>query len=147
MIETCFGCRLANKEEPVHMIWENDYVSCFLDHLPFNDGHVLILPKKHVRYLHEMDETTLMEVMGAVQLISAGVHQAFEPDGITICQNGGSFDDLTHFHMHVVPRCKGQDFAEFYREDTEEAAANSTRLLETKDKLVKAILHCEVGVK
>lgn len=32
------------------------------------------------------------------------------PNGITICQNGGFFNELTHYHMHVVPRYKNQSF-------------------------------------
>ena len=37
--------------------------------------------------------------------------------GSIINQNGGVFNDLTHYHMHVVPRYKGQWFGEFYREE------------------------------
>ncbi|MGQ0441576.1 hypothetical protein ACT4UT_37660, partial [Bacillus sp. B-TM1] len=38
----------------------------------------------------------------------------YKPDGITVCQNGGVFNELTHYHMHVVPRYKERSFAEFY---------------------------------
>ncbi len=47
----CLGCNLANKKEQVNVVFEDDYVCCFLDHNPYNEGHVLILPKKHIRYL------------------------------------------------------------------------------------------------
>lgn len=45
-IMECLGCRLANKMEQVFIVYENEYVSCILDHIPFNEGHILILPKK-----------------------------------------------------------------------------------------------------
>lgn len=54
----CLGCRLANKKEFIHLIYENDLISCFLYHDPFNAGHTLILPKKHVEDLDELDEAT-----------------------------------------------------------------------------------------
>lgn len=61
----CFGCNLANKQEPVNVVWEDDYVICFLDHEPYNEGHILILPKKHVRYFVELDENTSNSIMKA----------------------------------------------------------------------------------
>ena len=102
----CLGCRLANKEEKVHVVFEDEYVSCFLDHQPFNKGHVLVLPKQHVRYFDELDDHTSKAIVKAVKYLSKAIRELYNPDGITICQNGGSFDDLTHFHMHVIPRWK-----------------------------------------
>jgi histidine triad (HIT) family protein len=115
----CLGCRLANKEENVYVVYENSFLSCILDHDPFNPGHVMILPKEHVEEGIEFDIQMNMAVMKAVQLISKTIEGIYHPDGITICQNGGIFSDLNHYHMHVVPRYKGQDFAEFYQESPE----------------------------
>ncbi|WP_440480383.1 HIT family protein [Rossellomorea aquimaris] len=117
----CLGCRLANKEENVYVVYENSFLSCILDHEPFNPGHVMILPKEHVEEGVEFDIQMNMAVMKAVQLISKTIEGIYHPDGITICQNGGIFSDLNHYHMHVVPRYKGQDFAEFYQESPENA--------------------------
>lgn len=113
----CFGCKLANQQEKVYVIYEDEYVCCILDHQPYNEGHVLILPKNHVRYFDDLDDETEKSLMKAIKFLSKGIKQLFEPDGITICQNGGDFDDLNHFHLHLVPRYKGQNFAEFYVED------------------------------
>ncbi|MCK6208680.1 HIT family protein [Bacillus infantis] len=135
----CFGCKLANKMEPVNIVWEDDYVCCFLDHDPFNEGHILILPRKHVRYFDELDENTATSIMKAAKLLSKIIKELFNPDGITICQNGGSFDELTHFHMHVVPRYEGQNFANFYSEETKEVVVDEVGLSKTKSKIVDAI--------
>ena len=135
----CFGCNLANKREPANVVWENDYVCCILDHEPYNEGHILILPKKHVRYFDELDENTANSIMKAAKLLSKVIKELFHPDGITICQNGGSFDELTHFHMHVVPRYEGQDFATFYTEESEEVAVDEVELSNTKMKIINAI--------
>ncbi len=35
----CLGCKLANEEEIIYRIYEDDYVTCFLDHEPFYPGH------------------------------------------------------------------------------------------------------------
>jgi histidine triad (HIT) family protein len=115
----CLGCRLANKEEKVFTVYENSLLSCILDHDPFNPGHVMILPKEHFEEGIEFDTGMNIAVMEAVQLISKTIGEMYHPDGITICQNGGIFSDLSHYHMHVVPRYKGQNFEEFYQESAE----------------------------
>ncbi len=115
--ENCLGCRLANKIETIYMVYEDDYVTCFLDHDPFNEGHTLILPKQHFRDVDELDDKTAIAIMKASILISKALKRLFQPDGITINQNGGVFNELSHYHMHVVPRYEGQWFGDFYSEE------------------------------
>ena len=135
----CLGCKLAHKEENVHVVFEDDFVCCILDIDPYNEGHVLILPKKHVRYFDEFDEHTASSVMIAAKRLSKVIKILFNPDGITVCQNGGVFDELTHFHMHVVPRYKGQNFADFYSEDGETLVEKEHDLEETKRRITEML--------
>ena len=134
----CIGCQLANKIEPVHVVFEDEFVCCFLDHDPFNEGHVLILPKNHIYDAEELDEATAMSIMKASMLLSKAIKSLFKPDGITICQNGGIFNELTHYHMHVVPRYKNQSFATFYS-DEDRYVEEETKLSETRRKLSNAV--------
>ncbi|WP_199738147.1 HIT family protein [Falsibacillus albus] len=136
----CLGCHLANKNEPVFVVYEDEFVCCFLDHDPFNEGHTLIVPKKHVRYFYDLDKSTSDSIMKAAGLISNAIKTLFNPDGITICQNGGSFDDLTHFHMHVVPRYEGQNFADFFSMDEAEVK-DRAGLSETQRKILEFIFN------
>lgn len=135
----CIGCKLANKMEPVHVVYEDEYICCFLDHEPFNEGHVLILPKNHIYDADELDQQTANSIMNASILLSKALKSLFKPDGITICQNGGIFNEITHYHMHVVPRYKHQSFATFYLEDEPVIIQHEAKLIETKEKLSKAI--------
>lgn len=117
MDTACLGCSLAHKELPVNVVYENDYVTCILDHDPFNEGHTLILPKKHFRYVDEFDSETALAVLKASQLLTKVIKKLYNPYGITICQNSGGIDDLTHYHMHVVPRKENQDFSSFFNDE------------------------------
>lgn len=135
----CLGCKLANKELPVHVVYEDDDVCCILDHDPFNEGHVLILPKNHIRYLDELSEPTANSVIKASGILSKAIKELFHPDGITVCQNGGIFDELTHFHIHIVPRYEGQNFADFYSEDGETYTEGDGNLNETKRRIIEMI--------
>lgn len=110
----CLGCKLANEEEIIYKVYEDNYVTCFLDHAPFYTGHTLIVPKQHVVEVDELDDCVAKAIMNASKLISKAIKLLYKPDGVTICQNGGIFNELTHYHMHVVPRYKERSFAEFY---------------------------------
>lgn len=109
----CLGCRLANKELPVHVVYEDEHVTCLLDIEPFNEGHVLILPKAHVEEHHDLGASATA-VLEASMLLSRVITETFRPDGMTMCQNGGVFSDLGHYHLHLVPRYEGQAFEDFY---------------------------------
>lgn len=133
----CLGCKLANEEEIIYKIYEDDYVTCFLDHEPFYPGHTLIVPKQHVVEVDELDDVVAKSIMDASKLIAKAIKVLYEPDGITICQNGGIFNELTHYHMHVVPRYKERSFAEFYT--VQPGEQQNHNLEETKNLLKEAI--------
>lgn len=114
-MEECLGCRLANKKERVFIIYEDDHVSCFLDHVPHHPGHTLILPKRHKVEVTELDEVESLSIMKASQLVAQTIQALYVPNGITICQNGGIYNELTHYHMHVIPRNEEADrFGELF---------------------------------
>lgn len=136
---SCLGCNLANKNQPVYVILENDYVSCFLDHIPFNEGHILILPKKHFYDVDELDERTANEIMKVSIIISKALKKLYNPDGIIINQNGGIFNELKHYHMHVVPLYKEQSFATFYSEYDSNNIEQKDRLKKTQRDLLGVI--------
>lgn len=137
----CLGCKLANKKEDTSIVYEDTYICCVLDHSPYNEGHVLILPKAHFRFFDELDEHTAASLVEATKKVSKVIRELYRPDGITICQNGGAFDELTHFHMHVVPRYEGQNFAKFYSEDETNYIEDRCKLEATKRKMEKTLLE------
>ncbi|PGO23598.1 HIT family protein [Bacillus cereus] len=133
----CLGCKLANEEEKIYKVYENDYVTCFLDHVPFYPGNTLIVPKQHVLEVDELDDVVAKAIMDASKLIAKAIKSLYKLDGVTICQNGGIFNELTHYHMHVVPRYKERSFAEFYAVQPGEQQNHNFE--ETKNLLKDAI--------
>ncbi|BBH22824.1 HIT family protein [Paenibacillus baekrokdamisoli] len=133
----CLGCRLANKIEDTQIVYEDELVTCFLDIAPLNEGHVLILPKQHYHDLDELDDLTISAVMKASQLIAKGLKSIFNPDGITVIQNNGAFNDLNHYHMHIFPRYQSDGFA--WVEPIDLTLAKD-RLSVTRDKLRSGIM-------
>ncbi|MGR5897625.1 HIT family protein [Bacillus cereus] len=138
----CLGCKLASEEENIYKVYEDEYVTCFLDHEPFYSGHTLIVPKQHVVEVDELDDVIAKSIMDASKLIAKAIKSLYKPDGITVCQNGGIFNELTHYHMHVVPRYKERSFAEFYTVQTGEKKNHNLEEIKTllKEEIEK-ILH------
>ncbi|PWV90953.1 diadenosine tetraphosphate (Ap4A) HIT family hydrolase [Paenibacillus cellulosilyticus] len=133
----CLGCRIANGMEPdLNILYDNEFITCVLDIAPFNEGHTLILPKKHYLDVEEMDDETAYAVMDASKKLSIVLKRLFKPDGITICQNGGRFNDLSHYHMHLIPRYEGDGY--HWSEPLHPHGAE-LRLNQTKEKIVKAL--------
>ncbi|KAA0546913.1 HIT family protein [Bacillus sp. BGMRC 2118] len=145
-MKDCLGCELANKELPVYVVYENEYVCCFLDHDPYNEGHTLILPKAHRSELVELDELLANEIMKISIVIAKALKHLYQPDGITINQNNGIFNELSHYHMHVVPRYSNRSFEDFYSEEPMDNAHLKERLSVTQEVMVSEIgriLSCE----
>jgi histidine triad (HIT) family protein len=132
----CLGCKLANGKETTQVVYEDEVISCFLDIAPMNEGHILILPKKHYLDLDELDDITAFSIIKTSAKLSKTLKEIYKPDGITIIQNGGKFNDLRHYHMHVFPRYESDGFAWVEPEDKNN---NKNRLEETKDKILNHI--------
>ncbi|MEC0231627.1 HIT family protein [Paenibacillus alba] len=145
MNKNCLGCRLANGLEAAHMVYEDEVIACFLDIAPLNEGHLLLLPKEHHLDLDELDERTAMAIMRMSAALSKILKELYKPDGITILQNGGKFNDLGHYHMHVFPRYEADGFAWVEPADRNN---NRGRLEETKaaiDGISERYLHKLMG--
>ena len=110
-----------------------------LDYAPFYPGHTLIVPKQHVVEVDELNDVVAKSVMDASKLIAKAIKIVYKPDGVTVCQNGGVFNELTHYHMHVVPRYKERSFAEFYM--VQPGEKQNHNLEETQNLLKEAIEH------
>lgn len=132
----CLGCKLANSLVESQIVYEDDRLTCLLDIAPLNEGHVLILPKQHYHDVDELDDITAAAIMKTSQQIAKGLKAIFEPDGITIIQNNGLFNDLTHYHMHVFPRYQSDGFAWVEPLDLTNAKG---RLADTREKLVSVL--------
>lgn len=132
----CLGCRLANSLEPVNIVYEDNNICCILDIAPFSEGHTLILPKKHFFELEELDDETVLAIIIASKKLSIVLKRLYGPDGISVCQNGGLFNELTHYHMHLIPRFQGDGFS--WGEPLFQHGAED-RLTVTKYKMIEAL--------
>lgn len=110
-MESCVFCEIIKKKEHAYIVYENEFVCCFLDKFPINKGHVLVVPKKHYQEFSQVDSKSLKEVILTSQKITISLEKLLNTDGITIMQNNGIFKDVEHYHMHIIPRFKDDGFS------------------------------------
>lgn len=133
VVKDCIGCRLALSKDIVYPLYQNDAINCILDTDPFNDGHVLILPKAHIVNFTELDPQLRNIVFDAVKKFSSILEEVFHADGITVCHNSGIFNALGHYHVHVIPRYKDDGFLWCDSKHNKE----STSLQHTQNRIIQ----------
>ena len=101
---SCTFCKIANKEIESNIVYESNNSIAFLDIDPINEGHILIVPKEHHLDIEELPADILNEIMELSQRIVKALKETYKPDGYTIMQNGGKFNEIGHFHLHIFPR-------------------------------------------
>lgn len=126
----CVFCKIVNKEADSNIVYEDDLVCCFLDIDPINEGHVLIVPKKHCHNVDEVEDEILLRIMKLSKCITKAIKKVYNCDGYTMMQNGGIFTDFGHYHMHIFPRYIDDKFGWVCKD-----LKNINRFEEVKEKL------------
>lgn len=108
-MDNCIFCRIANGEIPSATLYEDEDFRVILDLGPASKGHALILPKSHAADIYELPEETAGKAMILAKRMAEKMKNALNCDGFNIVQNNGEVAGQTvfHFHMHLIPRYKG----------------------------------------
>lgn len=109
------GCILCenpgeDKDEPNYILHRGDKNFIIMNRYPYNPGHLLVAPYRHVGNLEELTEEERNEHFELVSRSISVLRAAFNPGGFNIGANlgkvaGAGIDD--HFHSHIVPRWQG----------------------------------------
>ena len=104
-MDNCVFCRIANREFGL-VIYEDETTISFMDISMDVDGHILVIPKKHVQSLLDCDEATALDVMRTVKKVSDHLVQNCGYDGVDVMSANGAAagQSLDHFHVHIIPR-------------------------------------------
>jgi histidine triad (HIT) family protein len=92
--------RIINREIPAHIIAEDDRFIAFLDVMPLVEGHTLVVPKKEVDYIFDLDSKTLADMMVFAQKVSVAIRKAISCKRIGVAVIGL---EVPHTHVHLVP--------------------------------------------
>ena len=118
------NCVFCHKEKLVtNIIYEDELVIAFMDMEPINEGHILLIPKEHYLDVDEMPDKVLSHLMIISKKIVSALKEIYKPNGYSIMQNGGEFNDAGHYHLHIFPRYAGDGFGWTYGGDAKNVNA------------------------
>jgi ATP adenylyltransferase len=107
--EGCILCEKPkeNKDSQNYILFQGDKNFVILNSYPYNPGHLMVVPYRHVANLEELTKDERQEHFELVSRSIKVLRRVFEPGGFNIGINmgkaaGAGIDD--HFHTHIVPR-------------------------------------------
>jgi len=102
---TCIFCNI----EKERIINENEVAFAIYDSFPVSQGHILVIPKKHINNYFEADSQTKDELCKLIDECKEIVDKKFNPAGYNIGINCGEAAGQTvmHLHINLIPRYKG----------------------------------------
>lgn len=98
----CIFCKIVNGELPSYKVYEDDDFFAFLDIRPLNVGHTLVVPKKHYRWVWDLEN--IGEYYEVVGKIANAMRRAFNTEQIVSTVFG---EEVPHAHVWLIPRYEG----------------------------------------
>jgi histidine triad (HIT) family protein len=92
--------KIIKGEIPAHKIYEDDQVLAFLDIHPVTEGHTLVIPKKQVEFLWDLDEEDYRALMDAAKKVARHLREVLEVPYVGEQVLG---TDVPHTHVHLIP--------------------------------------------
>ena len=111
--DPCFFCEIANgNTRQWQIVDEDELTMTLLNGRQFEIGQCLVIPRRHVPTLLDLESSEESAVMSAAKRIARTLVDTYSPDGVLLYQNNGvgSGQEVPHFHLHVVPRQPESDW-------------------------------------
>jgi histidine triad (HIT) family protein len=113
----CVFCKIANKEIPSHIVYEDENFLGFLDINPRGPGHTLVIPKKHYRFVWDLPESpseaggpTIGNYFEIVKKIALAQQKAF---GQELIRSQVFGDEVFHAHVWLWPNISTPEDKDF----------------------------------
>lgn len=100
-MKECIFCKIVKGEIPCHKIYEDKDVFVFLDKNQYVEGHVMIIPKKHSRWLWDMKKEDYLTLEAGAYKIANAIRKAFNTEWVEEVVAGMG---VPHVHIHLLQR-------------------------------------------
>ena len=110
-------CPFCDKEiMKKQKIFETDLEYVIYNIRPANKGQCLVVPKRHVENVRELDNQEVASLFRTVKLVSTKLKNYLNCEGFNYGFNEGSLSGQTvpHLHFHILPRIDGDNISEFH---------------------------------
>ncbi len=109
----CFLCTAVNsvdRDKELLVVVRMEYSFVIMNRYPYNSGHIMIVPNRHIGEFEELNPEEMTEIMTTVQQAIGILKKIYKPQGFNIGVNIGRVAGAGvpgHVHFHVVPRWTG----------------------------------------
>jgi histidine triad (HIT) family protein len=110
----CLFCQIIARELGVKIVFEDAVSLAFLDHKPLFPGHCLLISKQHYATLYDLPPNTIGPIFSNARMLARTVQQAMQADGTFVAINNVVSQSVPHFHIHIVPRRRGDGLRGFF---------------------------------
>ena len=111
--ESCAFCKIVRADDGFR-VFEDEHTIAFLDHRPLFPGHCLLIPKSHLETINDLPDHLLALLFANVRLLAAAVELGTRAEGTFVAANNRVSQSVPHFHVHIVPRTKGDGLKGFF---------------------------------
>lgn len=114
----CVFCEILAGRLPASFVYRDDRAAAFMDLRQAVDGHVLVVPLRHVPDIYELDEPTAAHLMTVAVRVAKALAADARPEGLNLWQSNGEAggQEVPHVHLHVQPRREGDGILRLYRD-------------------------------
>lgn len=104
-MDDCIFCKII-RSDSMMKVYEDDWTVAFMDVAKDVDGHILVIPKKHVKNILDCDVDTLSRVMNTVKRVSNHLVDKCGYEGVNLlnASDESAGQSVPHFHIHIIPR-------------------------------------------
>ena len=124
--------KIVNGEIPAWKVAEDENFLAFLDIFPVAKGHTLVIPKKEVDYLFDLDEETYVGLQLFAKKVALGLQKAIPCKKVGVMVLGL---EVPHAHIHLVPMQSEADLLNF----TKKLSFSKEEMAEITEAIVKEI--------
>jgi histidine triad (HIT) family protein len=110
----CLFCGIAARTIEAKIVWEDAISLAFLDHRPLFAGHCLLVPRAHYATLADLPADLVGPLFLNAQHLTKAVETAMKAEGSFVAMNNIVSQSVPHFHIHIVPRKKGDGLRGFF---------------------------------
>lgn len=99
-------------------VYEDPYTLAFMNIRQANPGHVLVIPKRHVERVFDLDDDLAGRLGRTIAAVSRAIREAFGASDLNVFQNNGEAagQEISHVHFHLLPRRPGDGLFQVYPE-------------------------------
>jgi histidine triad (HIT) family protein len=117
MADGCVFCGIVSGDLPSRTVMESDRAVAFLDINPATEGHTLVVPRAHAEDIWDLRDEDGDAVWALARSVARRLRDALEPEGMTLFQanRAAGWQDVFHFHVHLVPRWEGDGLTKPWR--------------------------------